>query len=165
MYRAFKQLPAREIALLGLLLGIRQVPKRLTGRARSAERGRAERPVIGDFLAYGFTLLADEPSTSTVVGAIGRWWSPSGNEPVAGISDSDAFRAFDAPGYAKAAVAFEFSSVGPGTAIRTETRIACTDASARRLFGAYWLLIRLPSGLIRRSWLAAIERRAVGARD
>lgn len=35
-----------------------------------------------------------------------------------------------------------------------------TDDAARRAFALYWLLIRGPSGLIRRSWLAAIDRRA-----
>ena len=41
----------------------------------------------------------------------------------------------------------------------TETRIAGTDTASTRRFRAYWLLIRLGSGAIRRSWLKAIRRR------
>ena len=46
------------------------------------------------------------------------------------------------------------------TLLTTETRILGTDPASRRVFGCYWLIIRGPSGLIRRSWLAAIDRRA-----
>jgi hypothetical protein len=38
--------------------------------------------------------------------------------------------------------------------------VACTDASSARRFARYWRLIRPASGAIRRSWLAAIKRRA-----
>ena len=47
-----------------------------------------------------------------------------------------------------------------GGALTTETRVWLTDASARRGFATYWLLIRPFSGLIRRRWLAAAVRRA-----
>jgi hypothetical protein len=46
------------------------------------------------------------------------------------------------------------------TLVTTETRIVGTDRVARRAFGRYWRIIRGPSGLIRHSWLAAIDRRA-----
>jgi hypothetical protein len=78
--------------------------------------------------------------------------------PVA-LSGPDDFRAFDAPGYAKAATNFELSPAGAGTRVRTETRVVGTDAASSRRFRAYWLLIRPGSGIIRHSWLAAIERR------
>jgi hypothetical protein len=38
--------------------------------------------------------------------------------------------------------------------------VACTDPTSARRFARYWRLIRPASGAIRRSWLAAIERRA-----
>jgi len=51
--------------------------------------------------------------------------------------------------------------LGDGTTrIETETLVAGTDQASTRRFRPYWALIRLPSGLIRRSWLAAIDRRA-----
>ena len=61
---------------------------------------------------------------------------------------------------AKAVLSIEVVERGELTEIITETRIAGTDSAARRAFARYWLLIRGPSGLIRRSWLAAIDRRA-----
>src|SRR5215211_7387164 len=39
-------------------------------------------------------------------------------------------------------------------------RVACTGARSTRRFARYWWLIRSASGAIRRSWLAAIKRRA-----
>lgn len=49
---------------------------------------------------------------------------------------------------------------GDGARLETETRIYLTDASARRRFGAYWLVIRPFSGLTRRGWLRAAKKRA-----
>ena len=56
---------------------------------------------------------------------------------------------------------------GIGCAVRrdergvvTETRVVGTSRNATLFFAPYWAVIRLPSGLIRRSMLAAIERRA-----
>ena len=42
----------------------------------------------------------------------------------------------------------------------TETRVQLTDEAARRAFRRYWFVVRLFSGLVRRSWLAAAKRRA-----
>lgn len=42
---------------------------------------------------------------------------------------------------------------------RRETVVVGTDRASTRRFAPYWAFIRLPSGLIRRSWLAAIDRR------
>lgn len=58
---------------------------------------------------------------------------------------------------------------GPGAGARplldefeTITRVNGTDQASSRKFAPYWAIIRGPSGLIRRSWLAAIDRRATG---
>jgi len=47
-----------------------------------------------------------------------------------------------------------------GSLLSTETRIVARTAKARRVFAAYWFVIRLGSGLIRRMWLRAIRKRA-----
>ena len=49
---------------------------------------------------------------------------------------------------------------GAGTLLSTETRVEATDARTRVLFGVYWTLIRLGSGLIRRDMLRAVARAA-----
>jgi hypothetical protein len=47
-----------------------------------------------------------------------------------------------------------------GTRLTTETRVFAQTDEARRSFAIYWRLIRPGSGIIRRSWLDAIKRRA-----
>ncbi|MFI5167541.1 MAG: hypothetical protein ACHQQS_13065 [Thermoanaerobaculales bacterium] len=42
----------------------------------------------------------------------------------------------------------------------TETRVAATDAGARRALATYWRVIYPGSSLIRTTWLAAIKQRA-----
>jgi hypothetical protein len=83
---------------------------------------------------------------------------------VAALAD---FVAFDEPGWVKVAMDLRVEPERGGTRILTETRVLATDAVARRSFGAYWLLIRAGSGLIRRDLLRGIARRAEasGARD
>lgn len=44
--------------------------------------------------------------------------------------------------------------------LTTETRVDVGSLGMRLAFYAYWALIRMPSGLIRRHWLAAVVRRA-----
>jgi len=42
-----------------------------------------------------------------------------------------------------------------GTFLSTQTRVLATHARTRRVFAAYWLVVRPLSGLIRRSWPGA----------
>ncbi len=82
------------------------------------------------------------------------------NAPIA-FPDADAFIDFDEPGHAKVVARLDAIDLGDGTTrLETETLVAGTDPASTRRFRPYWALIRLPSGLIRRSWLAAIDRRA-----
>ena len=60
----------------------------------------------------------------------------------------------------RAATAFTVTPEGAGSRVRTETRIAATDDTARRRFGRYWRLIGPFSSITRREMLAAIRRRA-----
>ncbi len=83
------------------------------------------------------------------------------NDSSIAFPDGDAFVEFDEPGNAKTVARLDAVDLGDGTTrIETETLVAGTDLASTRKFRPYWALIRLPSGLIRRSWLAAIERRA-----
>ena len=65
----------------------------------------------------------------------------------------------DQPGYAKAAMSFLVRAEGTGSRLITETRIHTTDPASGRSFRRYWRLVRPGSGLIRRSWLAAVRSR------
>jgi hypothetical protein len=153
---AVRSVTAGEMRLVRLLLRMRALPGRILGRP-APRRGKG--PVLEEILRSGFVMLGEEPGREVVVGTIGRFWQA--RPAHADIADGAGFVAFDAPGWAKAAMSFSVSEAGGGrTRLSTETRIAATDARARRRFGAYWLIVRPGSGLIRRMWLRAVRKRA-----
>jgi hypothetical protein len=160
VYEAARGVTVGEIRLLGPLMFLRMLPARLRGRPVAL--GATSR-VIDVFRDAGFALLGETPGREIALGAIGRFWSISGNNPIAGIETAEQFASFETPGYAKAALNIVLADAGANTRVVTETRVVSTSADAKKSFGRYWLLIRLPSGAIRRSWLEAIKRRAMSA--
>jgi hypothetical protein len=145
LWDAIHDLRASELKAMRILMGVRTL-----GRRASQE----DQTVLEGFRRMGFRKIAEEPEQELVVAGIGRFWTPSGG--LRKVTDKEQFLHFQEPGYAK--VAFNFRLVDGE--ISTETRIAATDPQARRRFGLYWLLIRPGSGLIRREWLRALDRRA-----
>jgi hypothetical protein len=145
IWSAARELQDDEMTLMRLLMGLRTL-----GRNSGDDSGT----VLESFRRMGFRVVAEEPEEEIVIAGIGRFWQLSGG--LRRVEDREHFASFDEPGYAK--VAFNFR-LGDGE-LSTETRIAGTDDEASRRFGRYWLLIRPGSGLIRREWLRAIERRA-----
>ena len=155
---ALRAVTAGEMRLVGALLRLRAVPARLLGHRRPVRRGG---PVLDEILRSSFVLLAENES-EMVVGTIGRFWQARATH--VDFPGGDAFVAFAEPGWAKAAMNFWTSDAGFGrTRLSTETRVAATDARARRRFAAYWLFVRPGSGLIRRLWLRAVKTRAEAA--
>lgn len=148
-----------ELRLFRLLMGLRVLPGRLLGRPRA--RFDVEESLLGWAVRFGFTILGKEVRRELVVGAIGQPWRLVGGRGMA-VAGGDDFAAFDQAGYAKMAANFQLVPDAGGRAVQltTETRVACTDAASARRFARYWWLIRPASGAIRRSWLAAIKRRA-----
>ena len=158
VWGALTQVTVGELRLFRLLMGLRVLPGRLRGSPRA--RFDADKPLLDWAVRFGFTILGEEARRELVVGAIGQPWRLAGiGIAVAGGQD---FAAFDQAGYAKMAANFRLVPLAGGRATRlsTETRVVCTDAASTRRFGRYWWLIRPASGAIRRSWLAAIKRRA-----
>jgi hypothetical protein len=102
------------------------------------------------FLERGFTLLAEAPPREIVLALEGPFWKPACK---LNRVDSESFRNPVPSGVARAVWNF---AVAPDGVVSTETRILCGD-DARRRFGAYWLLIRPFSGVIRRLMLRAIR--------
>lgn len=147
-YEAVKTVSGREVRLFGPLMLLRTF-------GRLSRVLDVEAPLLEQMEGVGFMALGERPGEEVVLGAVGRFWSPLGNQPRV----VDDFASFDEPGYAKAAMNFSVSAEGGGSRVTTETRIVGTDAAATRKFRPYWLLIRLGSGAIRRSWLKAIRRR------
>jgi hypothetical protein len=158
VYAAMKQVTVREVRLLRPLGALRGLPHRLARRPGFRPAGSA--PLLDTFVRAGFILLGERPGAEIAAGVVGRFWRLADSEP-APVRTREGFVAFAEPGYAKAAMAFLVRPEGGGTRVVTETRITGTSPEAVRAFRRYWRVIRPGSGAIRRSWLAAIRRRAL----
>jgi hypothetical protein len=159
VYSAVKQVTGREVWVLLPLEFLRWLRGFLVGR-------RPFWPDLSGPLLRQFTVgvvpLAEHSGREVAAGAVGRFWRTVGNEAAPVRTRAD-FIAFSEPGYAKAAIAFTVFPEREGTRVKTETRVVGTSAEATRLFRRYWFVIRPASGVIRRSWLAAIRRHALRA--
>jgi len=152
-----KQVTPVDAPLFRFLMPVRALPARiLTGRFFRMEPRTS---VLDQFRSAGFIVLAEDVNRELVVGRIAQFWKLAGGSSAA-VRRSSEFVDFDEPGYAKAALSFWLAPEGGCTRVRTETRIRATDEESRQKFLRYWLLTRLGSGLIRRSWLKAIKRKA-----
>jgi hypothetical protein len=166
VYRALEELTIGELHLFRALMGVRALPRRLARSRRrpfTPSRPRALEPdvrLLDWGLRMGFTVLASRPGSELVIGGAGQPWRPTGGV-TATIRGREDFEAFDRPGFAKLVLGFRLEEVpGGGTRVVTETRVDTTDPLTHRRFGAYWQVIRVWSGAIRRTWLRAIRRRA-----
>jgi hypothetical protein len=143
----------RDVPVMVALMALRSLPSLLLGRGAL---GVGVRPIVQQFERAGFVRLATAED-ELVLGAVGRFWHPSGGLTRVSVED---FAAFAEPGWAKAAVNFRAARAGGRTLLTTETRVLATDDAARRSFRRYWRLIYLGSAVIRVAWLRAIRRRA-----
>jgi hypothetical protein len=114
------------------LMAIRLLPARLIGRRSSASF--SDRSLLDAFIAAGFLNLAEQRDREIVIGRVGQFWKPIGGE-FPRVASPEAFSRFDGSGFVKVATNFllevhEYCS----TVLSTETRIAATDATARRKF-------------------------------
>lgn len=149
--------------IVRVLLALRVLPAALGGSRSARERlavlraGR-DRLTLQGFVDWGFTVLCEQPEREIVLGLTGQFWKLGG-----GIVPTDVatFRHGPPAGYAQAAWNFTLTPASQGgTWLTTETRVRCGDATARRRFRAYWLVVRPFSGLLRRLILRAIRREA-----
>jgi hypothetical protein len=148
VWEAVHGLSGDELKLMRLLMGIRTLGRR---------DEKSSRTVLEGFERMGFRVVAEDPGRELVIAGIGRFWKPSGG--LRRVEGPEHFTNFDEPDYAKVAFNFRLD----GDKLSTETRIAGTDAHARRLFKLYWLMVRPGSGLIRHEWLRAIAKQAESA--
>ena len=116
--------------------------------------GRRASFSLADAERLGFVVLGEDPGTEIVLGAIGRFWRPTGG--LLRIAPGE-FTTFERRGYAKGALNFRLSGAPGGTAVLTETRVVATDLAARRRFRRYWRVIRPFSGWIRRRALTLLK--------
>jgi hypothetical protein len=161
VFAAVKQVTVREVRLLRPLEMLRGLPGLLAGRP--AFRPAASARVL-DAFTVGVVALGERDGREIAAGAVGRFWRLAGNEPAA-VRTREDFLSFAEPGYAKAVIGFRVLPERGGSRVTTETRVAGTSPDATRALLRYWGVIRVGSGAIRRSWLAAIRRRAVQIRQ
>ncbi len=152
-----------EVRTLAPLFALRGLPAVLRGKQPPHPVG--DGPLLDLFVSEGFILLQrdEEPvdgRATIIFGAAGKFWSPTANHPD-NFDSPEEFLAFDEPGFAKTVARVEAFAEGDRTRLETETLVAGTDTRSDAKFAPYWAIIRGPSGLIRRSWLAGIDRRAV----
>lgn len=152
---AARDVTVGEIRLLGPLMAIRALPMRAAGHDA---RLISNQPVLQQFLDAGFILLGESPD-ELVLGEVGQPWrlTTTPSRDVTGHSD---FAAFTTPGFAKVTMNFSVVPHPHGCLLSTQTRVHATDPTARRAFARYWRVVSHGSAAIRRSWLAAIARRA-----
>jgi hypothetical protein len=132
---------------------------RLLMAARSAGRARLTGPLLQDM---PLTALGRREDREAVIGRVAKFWRPRPAPGPDSTRSAEGFAAFTEPGWAKAAMSFQLCPLhGGDTLLAVETRVHATDATARRTFAPYWLLIRAGgAGFIRLEMLRAIARRA-----
>jgi hypothetical protein len=154
---AAKALTPSELSpLVGTLLGLRDLPSRLTGR--TGPTLAKTKPFLDQILEGDFILLADGID-EVVFGLIGQFWKLVG-ERRAGVTTPNEFINFHQTDFAKVASNLRVQAADGYTLLSTETRIGAPDARTRRKFAFYWRIISMGSGWIRILWLNAIKRRA-----
>jgi hypothetical protein len=112
---------------------VRAVPSLLRGEPFRPEGSRS---ILDETLAQGFGVLAEVPGEEIVIGTYCQPWHQDVEfRPLA----PEAFADFDEPGFVKIAVSLAAESLGPDSSrFVTRTRVATTDAGARRKFRLYW---------------------------
>jgi len=146
------RLDISDFPLAKLFLHLRAVPARLAALAGK----HSERRVDAGFGLHDFIKLGRDGDRELALGLVGKFWEPDG-----GLVDVQAseFRTFSAAGVLKLVMTFVTQPDGAGgTQLTTRTCVHCPHDASRRRFTPYWLLIRIPSGLIRRMMLKRIKQ-------
>lgn len=120
---------------------------------RNLDRIAAGGLVVG----AGFGLAGTFASSWHVQASLWATWTPTGGVVRTNV---DGFRQLPPAGLAQGVWNFRVEPSGTGTKLTTETRVRCADAATRRQFLRYWRIMRLGSGLIRRSMLRHIRATA-----
>jgi len=119
---------------------------------------RPRQDFLTEVLALGWRVLAEEPGRALVMGAVTQPWRA--DVVFRGLPPEE-FAAFAEPGYVKIVWNLVVTPLGARRSVfSTETRVATTDADARRRFRRYWSLLSPGILLIRRESLRLVRREA-----
>jgi hypothetical protein len=151
-YAAFRSVDINRSRVVRAIFGIRNLPARLSGRARELPRGS----FLAQALSLGWVLLEEIPDRELLAGAVTRPWDPVVR--FTGVPPEE-FLAFREPGFAKIVWGLAAAPVGASDAIlRTETRVQTTDPDAARRFRRYWFVFSPGIHVIRRFALRLTRR-------
>jgi len=135
------------------LEALRLLPARLSGRRHPPLAGRSF------FDVTPIPVLFSERPSVVISAGLSQAWRLLGG-PAPPELDAAALRSWSQPGWIKVGMEVRLEPTGQGTSLSTETRVVATDARTRRAFAAYWVVIRLGSGAIRRELLRVVARRS-----
>ena len=147
---------ADEISLFRALTWIRRGGRPIPeGILNAGDR----EPLIEVATRTGFVALADDRPREVVIGTVVI--APPGTRATL---TPESFRKDFEQGVAMAAMNFLVVADGPDASfVSTETRVFANNDASLRKFAAYWRVIYPGSSIIRRMWLRAIKRRAIGS--
>jgi hypothetical protein len=121
----------------------------------SATEERPWQSLIDEVLSIGWGVLAQESGQEMVIGAVTQPWK---SDVQFRALPPDDFAAFREPGFAKIVWSIRVEPLGPATSrFCTETRVATTDAEARKRFRRYWTMVSPGVRLIRRESLRLVR--------
>lgn len=151
-------LEVEDDKIIRTMLRLREAPSRIWGYV-GGRSGLRERP---GFSLADFTLL-ERNGNGLVYGLVGRFWRHDfGLIP---LRTADDFLQAAAPGCARLVMVYSVEQDGEGQQVlTTETHVFCPDRRSRLLFSAYWVMIRLGSGYIRRRILSRVRQRLDASR-
>jgi hypothetical protein len=153
VWRALHEVTASDIRFFRTLTTIRRLGRRGPEDILNAPE---HLPILDVALGTSFVRLANDLQRELVIGTT-VVAPPDRAVP----RTPDEFRTLTALGFAVAAMNFRIDAdASGGSLLTTDTRVFATDPSTRRRFARYWSLIYPGSALIRREWLAAVEKRA-----
>ncbi len=107
---AVRAVTLADMPLVRALFALRALPARRDGGICPAQAPAAAAPFWDLLRRRGFAPLGDTPD-ELVLGAAGRFWVLWG-APLVPLADAGAFRSFDRPGYARAAIAVRVACPG-----------------------------------------------------
>jgi len=155
VFAAIRAVRADEIILFRMLTTIRR-----GGRPgpESILDAPEQQPLLDVATKTTFVELADEPPRELVVGTV-----VLAPPEIKGSSTRELFRKGPPEGVALATMNFLVTPEAyGGSTVSTETRVFAKDRSTVHRFAIYWRMVQPGSDIIRRMWLRAIRRRAVG---
>jgi len=154
-FAAAKQMDIQASPVVKGIFWLRAIPSLLQGQPF---RPQGSRGIVAETLDQGWGVLAEVPDREIVVGACTQPW----HEHVTFLPlPPEEFAAFSEPGYVKIVWTLAAEPAGPGESwFVTRTRVATTDAEARKKFRRYWAPMSAGIILIRYAGLPLVRKQA-----